>query len=83
MYVSAWPSGCGHGRVIRWSLTAQVRIRVEIFFFSFSAAARVQFVGRGSGVCSRMRFGEKCEIGVYGQAEITYIVNKSVELCGD
>ena len=23
------------------------------------------------------------EIGVYGQAEITYIVNKSVELCGD
>ena len=43
----------------------------------------MQFVGRGSGVCSRMRFGEKSEMGVYGQAEITYIVNKSVELCGD
>ena len=35
-------------------------------FFSFSAAARVQFVGRGSGVGSRMRICEKFEIGVYG-----------------
>ena len=43
----------------------------------------MQFVGRGSGVGSRMRCREKSEIGVYTPIEILYIVNKSVELCGD